>query len=105
MIVAMPAYPPIQVYPTEYDLAHASAEKITRVAIDARSNRGKCSIVLAGGETPRRVYRLLGTEPLKHSVEWDRIRFLFGDERMVPVDDPQSNFGMVQREFFSHLLL
>jgi len=48
-------------------------------------------VSLAGGNTPRRAYELLGpllADPA--AVDW-----WFGDERCVPADDPDSNFRLV----------
>ena len=50
---------------------------------------GVRSLVLAGGSTPQRAYRLLQPGP-----EWGRVAVLFGDERCVPPDDPESNYAV-----------
>jgi 6-phosphogluconolactonase len=53
---------------------------------------GAETLVLAGGTTPRRSYELLaGME-----VRWGRVTVLFGDERCVPPDDPESNYRMAK---------
>jgi 6-phosphogluconolactonase len=51
---------------------------------------GLRTLVLAGGSTPRRAYQLLAERPLP----WGRVAVLFGDERCVPADDPESNYWM-----------
>lgn len=51
---------------------------------------GLRTLVLAGGSTPGRAYELLAERPLP----WGRVAALFGDERCVPPDDPESNFRM-----------
>jgi 6-phosphogluconolactonase len=51
------------------------------------------SIALSGGDTARSCYELL----VGADVEWDAVSVLFGDERWVPVDDPDSNEGMARR--------
>jgi 6-phosphogluconolactonase len=48
--------------------------------------------VLAGGTTPRRCYELLA----EREVDWGRVAVLFGDERCVPPDDPESNYRMAR---------
>lgn len=47
----------------------------------------------------------LAEEPLRSRIEWSRVVFVFGDERTVPPDDPDSNFKMAQDELFSRLPL
>jgi len=54
----------------------------------------KFSLVLAGGTTPRRVYEILGDD---RDLPWDAIQLWWGDERSVPPEDPQSNYGMAKR--------
>jgi 6-phosphogluconolactonase len=50
------------------------------------------SIALSGGDTARDSYeRLAGA-----GVEWEAVELYFGDERWVPVDDPESNEGMAR---------
>lgn len=50
------------------------------------------SIALSGGATARRCYELLVTA----AIEWTSLDVLFGDERWVPLDDPDSNEGMAR---------
>jgi 6-phosphogluconolactonase len=64
------------------DLAQPAAEAIA----DLRPR----SIALAGGGTPRGVYRRL----VSMRVDWAALDVFFGDERCVPPDHPDSNFRM-----------
>ena len=69
---------------------------------EAIRERGMARIALAGGSTPRRLYRLLA-EHYRTAVPWDRVEFYFGDERNVPMDHPDSNFLMARRALFEPL--
>jgi 6-phosphogluconolactonase len=60
---------------------------------------GLGTLVLTGGSTPRRAYRLLAERPLP----WGRVAVLFGDERCVPPDDPESNYRMAREELLQHV--
>jgi 6-phosphogluconolactonase len=95
----------ILVYRTTEELELNAAEEIVRVMAAAIRDRGLCFIAMAGGETPRKVYRQLGIAPLRDRVDWRRVHLFFSDERVVPPTDPQSNFGMVDRELISHVNL
>jgi 6-phosphogluconolactonase len=53
---------------------------------------GARSLVLAGGNTPKRCYELLS----ELDVQWGRVSVLFGDERCVPPLDPESNYRMAK---------
>lgn len=52
----------------------------------------KFTIVAAGGSTPRVLYELLA----KKEWDWSKVHVFWGDERYVPVTDPQSNEGMTR---------
>jgi 6-phosphogluconolactonase len=77
-------------------LAAEAAQRFVAAAAAAVAERGRFSVALAGGSTPAAMYRLLGQQPLRDQVAWDRVRVLFGDERCVPPDAPESNFRMAQ---------
>ena len=65
--------------------------------------RGRFTLVLAGGSTPERTYRLLARREHSASIDWSRVFLFFGDERFVPAEDAASNFGMVRRSLLAHL--
>lgn len=56
----------------------------------------RCAICLSGGSTPRRLYELLASPPLRDQMPWGRLHVFFGDERFVPHDHQDSNFRMVR---------
>ena len=51
------------------------------------------AVILPGGRTPLAIYQALASEPVKIS-HW--LRILVSDERHVPLDSPDSNFGMMR---------
>lgn len=75
------------------DLARQCAERIAAYLDLALAQRDRAQLVLAGGETPRRSYELLGSEHLP----WQRVDVLLGDERFVPEQDPASNALMLRQ--------
>ena len=79
------------------------AENFVKIANEAIQENGICNIVLAGGNSPQKLYELLTTDAYKTQVDWRKIYFFFGDERYVPADDPQSNSFMVQKALFNSL--
>jgi 6-phosphogluconolactonase len=84
-------------------LSHRAATTISDLVGRAIQARGISFVALAGGETPARVYALLASDPLKNTIDWRHVHVFFGDERMVPPDDPASNYGMVQRQLLSRI--
>jgi 6-phosphogluconolactonase len=57
------------------------------------------TVILTGGQTPRPVYERLA----KESFDWSNVDVFFGDERCVPPDDPDSNYGMAFKSLLSHV--
>lgn len=70
----------------------AAADYILKSARAAIMARGVYRLVLAGGETPRSVYRRLAVA----RADWDRWQFYFGDERCLPPGDAQRNDHMAR---------
>jgi 6-phosphogluconolactonase len=63
---------------------------------EARAAPGLFALCLSGGSTPKALYQRLAQEPFRSAFPWEKTHFFWGDERFVPKDDPQSNFGMVK---------
>jgi 6-phosphogluconolactonase len=78
------------------DAEEAARLVAQRLAEQARAGGG---VVLTGGSTPRRAYTLATElEP-----DWSRVEVWWGDERCVPVDDENSNFGMAKKALLDRL--
>jgi 6-phosphogluconolactonase len=63
---------------------------------------GWCSLVLAGGGTPRMLYGLLASN-FRAQVPWQHVHVFWGDERYVPPDDPRSNYRMAKEILLDHV--
>jgi 6-phosphogluconolactonase len=88
------------VVPDPLALAPPAAEWLAgAIAADLRE-RGTCALALAGGRTPEPVYRALAAMP---GLDWSRVDVFFGDERAVPPDDPESNYGMARAVLLSRV--
>ena len=74
-------------------LAEAAAEWIAAAVEADIRDRGRCTVALAGGETPRPIYERLARAPLAQRIHWENVEIFFGDERAVPASDPASNYG------------
>ncbi len=61
--------------------------------------RAPRSVALSGGETARHCYAALAA---RHPA-WDVVDVFLGDERFVPVSDPDSNEGMVREVLVDHV--
>ncbi len=90
----------IRVLTTPQDLFAAAAEEIVRLANEAVAERGRFTIALSGGSTPKSLYTLLATNA-RTMLPWERMFFFWGDERHVPPTDPDSNYRMANEAMLS----
>ncbi|MGE5315514.1 MAG: 6-phosphogluconolactonase [Acidobacteriota bacterium] len=88
-----------------YELEVAAAGEIVRTIGEAVAARGVCHCAFSGGHSPQGLHRMLGSEPYKQQIDWNALHVYFGDERMVPPTDPESNFGMAHSSLLSHVPL
>jgi 6-phosphogluconolactonase len=91
-----PANRLIRVFPDQATTASAAAELFVERAADTQAKRGVFYVSLSGGSTPRQFHALLAASPLREKVDWSRIQFFWGDERCVPLNHPDSNYGMAR---------
>jgi 6-phosphogluconolactonase len=69
----------------------------------ARASDRPFADCLSGGSTPRRLYELLATPEIASRFPWNRTHWFWGDERFVPHDSPDSNYGMAREAFLSRV--
>lgn len=91
------------ILPTPAAVAGAAADRIVAAARNAIRRRGRFVVALSGGSAPRLVYPLLVAPPRRDAIDWSRVEFFWGDERAVPPDDPESNYGLARRLLLDHL--
>lgn len=81
-------------------LSRAAAEAAADVIASAVRDKGACAIALAGGSTPAPMYECLATA-VGASIPWQHVQVFWGDERIVPLGDPQRNDRMAREMLFS----
>ena len=84
-------------------VAVATADRFVRDARAAISKRGTFRVALSGGGTPKEVYPLLLEPARRDVVDWSAVEFFWGDERAVPPDHPESNFGVAYQMLIAQL--
>ncbi|MEY9460091.1 6-phosphogluconolactonase [Bradyrhizobium ottawaense] len=77
-------------------LAQAAAE---RVMARITANPSRIAICLTGGSSPKKLYQLLGSDPWRGKIPWDRVHWFIGDERFVPDSDPLNNMAVARATF------
>ena len=89
----------------EIDLAQQAAERVTEMIERAVATHGRALVSLTGGSTPRRLYANLadGHQPWRNRIPWSEVHLFWGDERHVPPDHPDSNYGMARAALLDHI--
>src|SRR5712691_1600880 len=86
-------------------MSETAAERITSLIEYAVATRGLAAVSLTGGSTPDLLYQLLAdpNRPWRRRIEWGRLHLFWGDEREVPPDHPESNYGLAHRLLLQHV--
>jgi 6-phosphogluconolactonase len=92
----------LEIFPSPYILAKTFAEKfITRINESAEKKK-PLSVALSGGSTPDLLFSLLG-DNFAESADWKWVHFFWGDERCVPPDNPESNYGSAYKRMLGKI--
>jgi 6-phosphogluconolactonase len=91
------------VLPDAASVAEAVADRFLAEARASIDERGAFRVALSGGGTPKQVYPLLLERPRYSAIDWSAVEFFWGDERAVPPDHPDSNFGAAYGMLISQL--
>lgn len=66
------------------------------------ADKSKLTVALSGGSTPKLLFQELAKN-FADKIDWSRIHFFWGDERCVPPDDSESNYGMTKELLLDHI--
>ena len=91
-------------YPGLNELARAMADELPGLVQKALDETSSAHLVLSGGNTPRALWKELVARG-RDFLPWDQIDLWWGDERCVPPDHAESNFGVAKRELIDPLKL
>lgn len=92
----------IRILPDSAAIAETAAGIVSDLARKAVEQRGRFSLVLSGGSTPRALYERLGSEPYVRQIQWDKVHIFWGDERCVEPDHAESNYRMAKEALLDH---
>jgi 6-phosphogluconolactonase len=95
----------IHIFPDAAAIAKRASELFLDAAKSAVVARGSFSVALAGGSTPKTLYALLASEPLRSQLPWEKIQIFFGDERHAGPTDADSNYRMANESMLSKVPL
>lgn len=92
----------VKIFPSHFELAEKFAEEMVKMMTESAKNSEHFTVALSGGSTPELLFDILG-EKFSESVPWEYVHFFWGDERCVPPDSRESNYGMAFRKFLSRI--
>lgn len=91
------------IFPDHETFSQAAALFFAEAAREAINLRGRFLVSLCGGDTPILLYESLGMSPYRDYLPWQKIHIFWGDERCVPPDDPDSNYGQAWQYWLKHI--
>lgn len=95
----------IEVWRDAAQLSARAAELFADIALRSIEERGRFSVALSGGSTPKALYRLLADSARQNTLArvWPLTHVFWVDERAVPPLDPQSNYRMAREALLMHV--
>ncbi len=76
------------------NVAVAGAKLFSKIAKRSVDERGRFVVNLSGGSTPLRMYEILLSQD---DLPWEATWVTWGDERFVPHESKESNYGLAKR--------
>ncbi|CAN5901100.1 6-phosphogluconolactonase [soil metagenome] len=94
-----------EIFPTPGLVFKAAADLIFQLYEKAISTRGKFSIALSGGSTPKKIYELLATPAYSKKINWKNVYVFWSDERCVPISDDENNSHMASMALLNNVAI
>lgn len=88
----------IDIFKTKEELNRSFTEKIKEIIAGKES----VTIALSGGSTPKSLFDYWTQLP-EGEIDWNKIKFFWGDERCVPPTDDESNYKMTKEHLFNFI--
>lgn len=92
----------ITIFPTPQELAQSLAFDLVNQIENVNTIVNHFTIALSGGNTPKLLFSVLANR-FSGTVNWKNIHFFWVDERCVPPENSESNYGMTNEVLFSKI--
>ena len=93
----------VEVFQNHIGLIQKAGDLFVSAAQEAVAENGRFLTALSGGSTPQALFQLLATPAYASQIAWQHTHILWGDERLVPPDDPGSNYKLAMDTLLSHV--
>lgn len=94
----------VRIFKSQHEMASALANDLSKRIRASATSETHYTIALSGGSTPELLFSYLGDE-YSGIVPWEFVHFFWGDERCVPPNHPDSNYGMAKRTLFDKIII
>ena len=92
---------PVWICYDKEELGDKAAEFFAKQVNAIVAEKGSCSVALSGGSTPKAMYKSLLKDEYASIIPWNKILFFVSDERCVPHESEESNYGNADRALLS----
>ena len=92
----------INIFHTPLELAKEVARLIQQKANEKAASNEQLYVAISGGNTPKLLFELLAEE-YNTSIPWNNIQFYWVDERCVPPENEESNYGVANDILFNQI--
>jgi len=82
----------------------AVAVAFARYFAEWLQDKESVTVALSGGSTPKVLFKHWAKN-YREKISWEKIHFFWGDERCVPPDHPESNYGLTKKLLFDHITI
>ena len=95
------------IWPDAKALALAAAQHFAEKVEGAVERRGLARVAISGGSTPQAMFEFLAhpAHPFAQTVPWDKLQLYWVDERCVPPEHAESNYGVCKKLLLDHVAL
>ncbi len=84
-------------------VAQRAADIVIEAAQEAVARRGRFTLSLTGGPSPRQAYQLLARPERASQIDWSKTYVFWGDERVGGPEDPECNYATAKRLLLAHV--
>ncbi|MGB8489489.1 MAG: 6-phosphogluconolactonase [Bacteroidales bacterium] len=92
----------VKIFLTPDELAESLASDLAEKINAAASRKSSFMVAVSGGNTPKDLFSLLGNK-FTTAINWNYVHIFWVDERCVPPDDPESNYGMTKKTLLGNI--
>jgi len=97
------SHPNVEIFNNQADLIKRASEIFISVTNESVVKNGRFLTAFSGGSTPKALFQLLATPAYVSQIDWLHTHVFWGDERLVPPDDPGSNYKLAMDTLLTHV--